>query len=110
MRLTIIFLIVIIGCQPKPRQEIEVKWFDLPNLIDELVLNMNTKNHRSSKSFSLNNQSETKEYEKSDTSFWQQELAKLREIDLKSPQIRDVIIINSRNKDNKSNENNPKCM
>lgn len=104
MRLiTLFFLVALIGCTSEPKEKAEAIWFDLPTLLDELVLNMDTKNHRTIKTFMLNHESETKEYESTDSSFWAIELAKLRGIDLNSPQLRDVLIINRDIKDNKSN-------
>lgn len=104
MRVTILLcLIAIIGCTPKPQPNVEVIFLDLPGLIDELVLNMDVKNQPAIKTFTLNNDTETKQYESSDSTFWVRELSKLREIDLNSPQIRDVLNIKSNIKDDNSN-------
>ena len=104
MRLTILlFIVTLFGCNQEPQQKVEVTLFDLPGLVDELVLNMDTKKHRTIKTFTLNTDSETKQYGSSDSSFWSRELSKLRGIDLNSPQIRDVLNINSNLKDENSN-------
>ena len=104
MRLTSLMLLVaLIGCTAEPQQKAGAILFDLPNLIDELVLNMDNKNHRTIKTFVLNGDFEIKEYESTDSSFWAIELSKLKEIDLNSPQLRDVLNINSNIKDDKSN-------
>lgn len=104
MRLAILlFVVTLVGCNHEPQHKDEVTLFDLPGLVDELVLNMDTKNYRAIKSFTLNTDAETKQYESSDSSFWSRELSKLREIDLNSPQIRDVLNINSNLNDENSN-------
>ena len=104
MRIIILLLtLVLIGCKPEPQQKIELVWFDLPSLVDELVLNMDNKNHRVIKTFSLNSNTETKRYDSSDSIFWARELAILREIDFNSPQLRDEIIFNKNLNDDNSN-------
>ena len=100
---TLLFLVVLFGCTTEPQQKAEAIWFDLPGLVDQLVLNMDNKNHQTIKTFALNFESETKQYDSTDSSFWAIELSKLREIDLNSAQIRDVLIFNSNIKDDKSN-------
>ena len=100
---TLLFLVVLFGCTTEPQQKAEAIWFDLPGLVDQLVLNMGNKNHQTIKTFALNFESETKQYDSTDSSFWAIELSKLREIDLNSAQIRDVLIFNSNIKDDKSN-------
>ena len=104
MRIIILLLtLVLIGCKPEPQQKIELVWFDLPSLVDELVLNMDNKNHRVIKTFTLNSNTETKRYDSSDSIFWARELAILREIDFNSPQLRDEIIFNNNLNDDNSN-------
>ena len=103
MRVTILLALALIACKTEPQQKIEVLWFDLPNLVNELVLNMDNKNHRATKTFTLNSDTEIKKYDSSDSIFWARELAVLREIDLNSPQLRDVISINNNLKDENSN-------
>jgi hypothetical protein len=104
MRLSILlFIVTLFGCNYEPQHKVEVELFDLPGLVDELVLNMDTKKHRTIKTFTLNTDSENKQYGSSDSSFWSRELSKLRGIDLNSPQIRDVLNINSNLKDENSN-------
>jgi len=100
---TLLFLVVLFGCTTEPQQKAEAIWFNLPGLVDQLVLNMGNKNHQTTKTFALNFESETKQYDSTDSSFWAIELSKLREIDLNSAQIRDVLIYNSNIKDDKSN-------
>lgn len=99
----LLFLVVSWGCKHEPQQVAKAVWFDLPNLVDELVLSMDAKNQRTIKTFDLNQESETKQYDISDSTFWAKELARLREIDLNSPQIRDVLNIARNIKDDKSN-------
>jgi hypothetical protein len=103
MRLSTLLLLITLGCTPKPEHKADSLMFDLPKLVDELVLGMDTKNHRAIKTFELNYDSETKQYESTDSSFWAIQLARLREIDLNSPQIRDVLNITTNIKDDKSN-------
>jgi hypothetical protein len=104
MRLLIlIFTITLFGCQSQPKQEVKQLWFDLPGFVDELVLNMSAQNRPAAKFFLLNAEEEAKEYESSDSTFWAAELAKLEEIDLNSPQVRDIISIKRSIKDDKSN-------
>jgi hypothetical protein len=104
MRLSIFFIIVLlIGCKPDSQNRVAVEWFDLPGLVDELVLNMDNKNHRAIKTFTLNRDVETKQYESSDSTFWARELAKLSGIDLNSSQIRDALQMKGNIKDYKSN-------
>jgi len=103
MRLATILLLIALGCTSKPQQKAGSILFDLPNLVDELVMGMDTKNHRTIKTFELNHDSETKQYESTDSAFWAIQLARLREIDLNSPQIRDVLNITRNIKDDKSN-------
>jgi hypothetical protein len=104
MRLSILlFIVTLFGCNHEPQHKVEVTLFDLPGLVDDLVLNMDTKKHRATKTFTLNTDAETKQYGSSDSSFWARELSKLRGIDLNSPQIRDVLHINRNLKDENSN-------
>ena len=104
MRLAILlFIITLFGCNREPHQKVAVTLFDMPGLVDELVLNMDNKNYRAIKTFTLNTDAETKQYESSDSAFWSRELSKLREIDLNTPQIRDVLNIKSNLKDENSN-------
>jgi hypothetical protein len=104
MRLLILTLaIVLLGCKPQPQQEVKQLLFDMPDFINELVLNMSKKNHPITKTFSLNLEKETKEYDLSDSTFWARELAKLKEIDLNSPQVRDVIAVKRNIEDDNSN-------
>ena len=103
MRLATLLLLLALGCTLKPQQKAGSLLFDLPKLVDELVLGMDTKNHRTIKTFELNHDAETKQYESTDSAFWAVQLARLREIDLKSPQIRDVLNITRNIKDDKSN-------
>lgn len=104
MRLTILlFSIALLGCKPEPQEKVENVFFDLPGFVDELVLNMDTKNHRAIKTFTLNSDTETRQYDSSDSAFWARELFKLRELDLNSPQIRDILNINRNLNDANSN-------
>jgi hypothetical protein len=104
MRLLIlIFTITLFGCQSQPKQEVKQLWFDLPGFVDELVLNMSAQSRPATKFFRLNSEKEAKEYESSDSTFWATELAKLKEINLNSPQVRDIISIKRSIKDDKSN-------
>jgi hypothetical protein len=104
MRLLIlIFTITLFGCQPQPQQEAKQLWFNLPGLVDVLVLNMSAQSRPATKFFRLNSEKEAKEYESSDSTFWATELAKLKEINLNSPQVRDIISIKRSIKDDKSN-------
>lgn len=104
MRIAIIFLLItLLGCAQEPQDKEVVNLLDLPGLMDELAVNMDAKNHRITKSFILNSKVETKQYESSDSSFWRQELNKLHEIDLNSPQIRGGISVRRKIKDNNSN-------
>ena len=104
MRLTIaIFILALIGCKPEPQHKLDAPVFDLPGFVDELILNMDSKNHSVTKTFSLNSDTETKQYDSSDSIFWARELAILKDIDLNSPQLRDVISINNNLKDENSN-------
>ena len=104
MRVTILLLsIILFGCSQKPQPGVSLLWFDLPNVLDELVVNMNAKNHKTIKTFILNSDTETKTFDSTDSTFWALELAKLKEIDLNSPQIRDVLNLTSSIKDENSN-------
>lgn len=104
MRLTILlFSIALLGCKPESQEKVENIFFDLPGFVDELVLNMGIKNHRAIKTFTLNSDTETRQYDSSDSAFWARELFKLRELDLNSPQIRDILNINSNLNDANSN-------
>ena len=104
MRFIILLLsISLFGCSQEPQPGVSHLWYDLPNVVDELVVNMNTKNHKTIKTFILNSDTETKTYDSTDSTFWALELAKLKEIDLNSPQIRDVLSVKSSIKDESSN-------
>jgi hypothetical protein len=104
MRYTMIFLsIMFFGCSPEQHQKASAEWFDLQNILDELVVNTGSKNSRTTKTFILNSDSETKNYNSTDSTFWAKELSKLKEIDLNSPQIRDVLKMTSGIKDDQSN-------
>jgi hypothetical protein len=103
MRFNILLIIALIGCKPEPQEKIADIWFDLPGLVDELIMNMDNRNHRAVKTFTLNSETETKQYDSSDSIFWARELAILKDIDLNSPQLRDVISINNNLKDENSN-------
>ena len=104
MRLTIaIFILALIGCKPEPQHKLDAPVFDLPGFVDGLILNMDSKNHSVTKTFTLNSDTETKQYDSSDSIFWARELAILKDIDLNSPQLRDVISINNNLKDENSN-------
>ena len=104
MRFIILLLsISLFGCSQEPQPGVSQLWYDLPNLVDELVVNMNTKNHKTIKTFILNSDTETKTFDSTDSTFWALELAKLKEIDLNSPQIRDVLSLKSSIKDESSN-------
>ena len=104
MRFIILLLsISLFGCSQEPQPGVSLLWYDLPNVVDELVVNMNTKNHKTIKTFILNSDTETKTYDSTDSTFWALELAKLKEIDLNSPQIRDVLSVKSSIKDESSN-------
>ena len=104
MRFTILLLsISLFGCSHEPQPGVSLLWFDLPNVVDELVVNMNTKNHKTIKTFILNSDIETKTFNSTDSAFWALELAKLKEIDLNSPRIRDVLSLESSIKDENSN-------
>ena len=105
MRLILVFflLLVHLGCTTKPQKAAGSKWFDVPKFVNGLVVNMDDKNPKVTKTFILNNTSETKQYAYADSSFWAKELTKLSELDLNKPQFRDEITLNARIKDNNSN-------
>ena len=104
MRLTIaIFILALIGCKPEPQHKIKTPVFDLPGFVDELILNMDRKNHRVTKTFTLNSEAETKQYDSSDSIYWARELVILKDIDLNSPKLREVIDISTKLKEENSN-------
>ena len=104
MRFLILFLLLgLFSCTPEPQQKDVTNWFDLPGFIDELIVNMDAKNNQAIKSFVLNNTVETNHYASTDSSFWAIELAKIRAIDLNSPQLRNDLKAKADIKDSKSN-------
>ena len=104
MRFIILFFsLVFYSCSPEPQREDASEWFDVPSIIDQLVFNMDAKNHQAIKTFIINSDSETKDYKSTDSTFWSNELSRLKEIDLNSPQIRDILMMTSGIKDDKSN-------
>ena len=98
-----LFLITFLGCKPEPKQQHDAMWFDLPNFVDGLVQNMDAKNHQAIRTFILNGEAETKQYESLDSIFWATELARLRDINLNSRQLKDALSMRSNIKDDKSN-------
>jgi len=105
MRLIIVIvaLVSLIGCEQKIQKNNNRQWFDLPKFIGELADNMTDRDPRVSKTFILNNISETLLHNATDTSFWRKELATLETINLNSAQIRDVIEFKGGAKDKLSN-------
>jgi len=99
--LTFIF---IAGCTNKLAEtNLNPTQLDLPKYVQELVKNMSDKHLKISKTFILNNKSETKIYTKSDSSFWRKELAMLEQLDLNSPQLSGTFEIEKGSKDQFSN-------
>ena len=83
------FIIVLVaGCNNNPAEtKLNSAHLDLPKHAQDLAINMAGRELRISKTFVLNETSETKEFSKSGTVFWKNELAILENIDLNSPQL-----------------------
>jgi len=99
----ILCITALASCNTEIQQKSGLQWFNTANFVDGLVANMAKRNPQVSKSFTLNNNLETKLYSKTDSLFWINELTKLREIDLNAPKLRDVLTLKSGINDAKSN-------
>jgi hypothetical protein len=101
---TAILFVLIAGCS---NNSAEIKVFstqlDLPKYAQELVNNMSGRKIRISKTFVLNELSETKVYSEPDSVFWIKELTMLANIDLNSPQLSGSFKIKKASKDQFSN-------
>ena len=89
--LIFLFALVLTSCEKKPVSKIDNQWFDLPAFVSSLTLDMSQRGPLVSKTFELNNEIETKEFNNTDSAFWAKQLTVLREIDLNSPQLRGSI-------------------
>ena len=86
--LTVIVLVLFVGCKNnlvvKESNSIQL---DIPKFTQTLASNMANRKLEISKTFELNETSETKKYTELDSSFWTKELTILEKIDLNSPQL-----------------------
>ena len=84
---------VLLGCSTEPQHAGTTSHFNIPQFVDDLVLNMSGQKLTVSKTFTLNGNTETKKINPIDSAFWARELSRLKEIDLNAPQYRDNLII-----------------
>lgn len=83
----ILILTTLVGCTNNLAVNENSVQLDLPKFAQTLANNMANRPLNISKTFVLNEISETKIYTQSDTSFWVKELIILENIDLNSPQL-----------------------
>ena len=93
MKQGLIFFITLVlaSCENKPVSKIYHQWFDLPAFVSSLTKDMSQRGPLVSKTFELNNVIETKEFNNTDSVFWEKQLTVLMEIDLNSPQLQGSI-------------------
>lgn len=86
--LTVFIVALLIGCtNNRAVNELNSVQLNLPEFTRTLATNMAEVKLKISKTFVLNETSETKNYTESDSLFWTKELAILEKIDLNSPQL-----------------------
>lgn len=86
--LTVIALVLFVGCKNNlVVKESNSVQLDIPKFTQTLATNMANRKLEISKTFELNETSETKKYTELDSSFWTKELIILEKIDLNSPQL-----------------------
>ncbi|MEN8248568.1 MAG: hypothetical protein ABFS32_06525 [Bacteroidota bacterium] len=101
--IVLLFAIIVLSSCTDDVKSVKSNWFDIPGLGIQLANNMSSRTPSVNKTFILNDVVESVNIDISDSGFWKQELSKLAEIDLNSPQVRGYIKLNSKIEDDNSN-------
>ena len=101
--LVLLTLILVFSSCSEEVKTVRTEWFDIPDLSNRLIMNMSDAGPSIHKEFIFNGESESRRIDETDSSFWRIELAKLAEINLNSPMVRDYIDLKAASRDNYSN-------
>ncbi len=102
-RLVFLVFIVIVSCQQDPGTYVAEEYFDLPRFTGKIITAMASQNGAVSKTFILNDKSETKELVKLDSAFWANELKYFLTTDFNNPKYINSIEFSKRIPDSSSN-------